>query len=254
MLNRVLAVASSTFRETVRDRLFYLVGCFGLVLAGATTVLSPLTVGAQGKIVADVGLAGMSVLGVLVVLLVGANMVRKEMERRTVTTILTKPVGRGEYLVGKYAGLSLTLACMVVLMGLLYVGAVALTPAALAWSHLAAIYLTLLELLVLCAAAVLFSTFAGPALAAVFAALLFAIGHLSASLLDFGTMTGGAARTLAVVAFRLLPDLEVFNVRAAVVHGDPVSASHLALATVYALGWVAVCLLLARAVFARKEL
>jgi ABC-type transport system involved in multi-copper enzyme maturation permease subunit len=254
MLTRTAAVAHGTFRETVRDRLFYLVGFFGVALVGATTVLSPLTVGAQGKIVADVGLAAMALLGLLVVLLVGANMVRKEMDRRTITTILTKPVGRGEYLVGKYLGLALTLSCMVALMGLLYLAAVALTPASVAWSHLGAVYLVLLELLVLTAAAILFSTLAGPALAAVFSATLFAIGHLSEALLDFGSMNGGWQQLLAAVVFRILPDLEVFNVRAAVVHGDGVTPAHLGLATAYALGWIVVFLLLARCVFARKEL
>lgn len=254
MLNRVLAVAHGTFQETVRDRLFYLVGVFGLVLVTATTVLSPLTVGAQAKIVADVGLAAMALLGLLVVLLVGASMVRKEMERRTLVSVLCRPLGRGEYLAGKYLGLALTLACMVVLMGLLYLLAVAVTPASLAWSHLAAVYLTLVELLVLCAAAVLFSTLAGPALAAVLTATLFAIGHLLGSLQDFVAMSGGLPRAFAAVAYRVLPDLEVFNVRAAVVHGDPVSGQHLLLATVYGLGWIAVCLLCARAAFLRREL
>ena len=254
MLTRTLAVAHGTFRETVRDRLFYLVGFFGLALIGATTVLSPLTVGAQGTIVADVGLAAMALLGLLVVLLVGAIMVRKEMDQRTITTILTKPVGRGEYLLGKYLGLSLTLITMVALMGLLYLGAMALTPASPTWSQLGAIYLTLLELLVLTAAAILFSTVSGPALAAVFTLTLFAIGHLAESLLDFGAMAGGWQRSVAQVVFRILPDLEVFNVRAAVVHGDAVSSSHLFMATGYAVGWIVVFLLLARGVFARKEL
>jgi Cu-processing system permease protein len=254
MLSRTVAVAQGTFRETVRDRLFYLVGLFGLALVGATTVLSPLTVGAQGKIVADVGLAAMALLGLLVVLLVGANMVRKEMDRRTITTILTKPVGRGEYLLGKYLGLALTLGCMVALMGVIYVVAVQLTPARLGWPHLAAVYLVLLELLVLTAAAVFFSTVASPALAAVFTALLFAIGHLSAALLDLGAMSGGWQATAAAVVFRTLPDLEVFNVRAAVVHGDAVTLPHLGLASLYAVGWAAVFLLLARWIFARKEL
>ncbi len=254
MLNRTLAIAGGTFQETVRDRLFYLVGFFGLILVGATVVLSPLTVGAQAKIVADVGLAAMAIFGLLVVLLVGANMVRKEMDRRTITTVLTKPVGRGEYLLGKYLGLAGTLICMVALMGVIYAVAVALTPATLRWAHLAAVYLTLLELLVLVAAAVLFSTVSGPALAAVFAATVFAIGHLGGALLEFGEMQGGALQTVAAVAYRMLPDLEVFNVRAAVVHGESVAAAHLGLATVYAVGWVAVFLILARAVFAHKEL
>ncbi len=254
MLNRTLAIAGGTFQETVRDRLFYLVGFFGLILVGATVVLSPLTVGAQAKIVADVGLAAMALFGLLVVLLVGANMVRKEMDRGTITTVLTKPVGRGEYLLGKYLGLAGTLVCMVALMGAIYAVAVALTPAALRWAHLGAVYLTLLELLVLVAAAVLFSTVSGPALAAVFAATLFAIGHLGGALLEFGQLRGGALQTVAAVAYRLLPDLEVFNVRAAVVHGESVAPGHLGLATLYAVGWVAVFLLLARAVFVRKEL
>jgi ABC-type transport system involved in multi-copper enzyme maturation permease subunit len=254
MSTRTLAIAGGTFRETVRDRLFYLVGFFGLALVGATVVLSPLTVGAQAKIVADVGLAAMALLGLLVVLLVGANMVRKEMDRRTITTVLTKPVGRGEYLLGKYLGLAGTLTCMVALMGVIYAGALALTPATPSWAHLGAVYLTLLELLVLVAAAVLFSTVSGPALAAVFAATLFGIGHLSGSLLEFGTLQGGMLQTVATVAYRLLPDLEVFNVRAAVVHGEPVALAHVGLATVYAVGWIAVFLILSRAVFARKEL
>jgi len=239
MMNRVFAVAGGTFRESVRDRLFYLVGFFGIILVGATMVLSPLTVGAQAKIVADVGLAAMALLGLLVVLLVGANMVRKEMERRTITTILTKPVGRGEYLLGKYLGLTVTLVCMLALMGVLYVVAVLLTPATLAWSHLGAIYLILLELL---------------ALAAVLSLSLFVIGHLLDSLRDFGALAGGVRKAVAEVVFRLLPNLEVFNIRAEVVHGDPVSAGHLGMATVYGVAWVIVFLLLARAVFARKEL
>ena len=143
---------------------------------------------------------------------------------------------------------------MVGLMGVIYLGALAITPADPAWSHLGAVYLTLLELLVLTAAAVLFSTLAGTALASVFTITLFAIGHLSSSLRDFGVMAGGARRVVAEVVFRMLPDLEVFNVRAAVVHGDPVAAGHVAMATLYAAGWIVVFLVLARAIFARKEL
>jgi hypothetical protein len=107
---------------------------------------------------------------------------------------------------------------------------------------------------VLTAAAILFSTLAGAALAAVFSLTLFAIGHLASSLRDFGAMAGGWRQVVADAVFRVLPDLEVFNVRAAVVHGDPVSGPHLVLATGYALGWIVVFLVLASLVFRRKEL
>jgi len=104
--SRVQALAMSTFRETVRDRIFYLAGVFGFVMLLSTSVLSPLNVGAQGKIVADVGLAAMVVIGLLVAVFVGSSMVRKELDKGTIVTILAKPVGRREYIFGKFLGFS----------------------------------------------------------------------------------------------------------------------------------------------------
>jgi len=256
VLGRIAAIGHSTFRECVRDRIFWLVGCFGLVLVACTTVLSPLTVGAQAKIVADVGLGAMALLGLLVVVLVGGSMVRKEIDRHTITTVLTKPVSRDEYLAGKFGGLALTLLAMLALMGALYLGALALTPGAgLGWTHLGAVYLTFLELLVLTAGVMLFSTVAAPALAGVLALALFAIGHLSDAILAFGEMAGpGLQRTVCRVLFYVVPNLEVFNVRAEVVHGDPVTVAHVGLATLYAVTITAAMLLVTRAVFVRKEL
>jgi Cu-processing system permease protein len=254
MLSRTMAIALATFHETVRDRLFYLVGFFGVALVGASMVLSPLTVGAQSKIVADVGLGSMALLGLLVVLLVGSNLVRKEMDRRTITTVLTKPVGRTDYLLGKYLGLALTLALMIALMGLIYLGAVSMTSMEPGLAHLGAIYLTLLELLILTSAAVAFSFLVGNALSAVLTAALFVIGHLLRSLRDFAAMTDGLGQDVIMVAYRILPDLEVFNVRAEVVHGDAVGAGLIGMATLYGIGWVVVFLVVARALFDRKEL
>lgn len=252
---RVAAVAQSTFRECVRDRLFYLVGVFGVVLVASAVLVSPLTVGGQAKIVADVGLAAMSLLGFLVVVLVGGNMVRKELDRRTLATVLSRPVARLEYLVGKFAGLAVTLLAMLVLMGGLYVAALAMASAPLAWSHLAAVYLILLELLLLTAAAMLLSVVASPVLGSVFALGFFVIGHLAGSLADFvaGAPTAGV-RLLGQALRYAVPNLEVFNLRAEVVHGDPVALGYLGLATLYAVAHVALCLLLTNALFARKDL
>jgi ABC-type transport system involved in multi-copper enzyme maturation permease subunit len=255
MLNQVCAVAMSTFRETVRDRIFYLVGLFGFVLVASSAVLSPLTVGAQDKIVSDVGLAAMSVFGLLVVVFVGSNLVRKELDKRTVTTILAKPLSRRIYLLGKYCGLSLTLACMLGVMGLLYVAVLVITPADFAWSYVTAIYLTLLELLLINALVLLLSAAISPILAAVLTLVLYVIGHLSESLLAFGDSVGSAIQArIARLVYYVVPNLEIFNVRGAVVHGDVVSGEHVLLATLYAAAYSGLLLLLAGSVFARKEL
>ncbi|MBK7188226.1 MAG: ABC transporter permease subunit [bacterium] len=251
----VTALARGTFRETVRDRVFYLVAVFGFVMLASTTVLSPLTIGAQGKIVSDVGLASMVLLGLLVVVFVGSGMVRKELDKGTITTILSKPVGRREYLLGKYLGLSLTMAVMLAVMGVMFLLMLLMSPGAFSLRFVSAFYLTFLELSVITAVVVFFSTCVSPVLAAVFTLGVFVAGHLSQSIRDFGNLQQSAfTGTVSTVVYYLMPNLEVFNVRGAVVHGDPVSAAHVLLATLYGVCWVALLLLLSGAVFSRREL
>ncbi len=255
MAQRILALTVSTFRETVRDRIFYLVGVFGFVMLLSTAVLSPLTVGAQGKIMTDVGLAAMSIFGLLVVVFVGSSMVRKEVEKGTILTIMSKPVGRREYLVGKYLGLNLTLLCMLVVMGLMFLLMTFLAPGTFSLRFVPVIYLTLLELMLVNAVAVFFSTCVSPILAAVFTLGAFVVGHLSQSIKDFGTLQGSVfQQRVSETVYYLMPNLEVFNVRGDVVHGMTVDAGHVGLATLYSLGWVGLLLIFAGAIFARKEL
>lgn len=255
MLANVGTLAMSTFKETVRDRIFYLVVVFGFVMLASTAVVSPLTIGAQGKIMTDVGLAAMTVFGLLVVVFVGANMVRKEMDKGTILTILSKPVSRRQYLWGKFLGLGMTQITMISVMGLLFLLMTFLAPGDFSLRFVAAIYMGLLEMILITAVVVFFSTCVSPVLAAVFALGVFVIGHLSESIRDFGTMQGTAvqARTAEVIYY-LVPNLEVFNVRGAVVHGEIVSLEHLLMATLYCLAYSGLLLLLAGSIFARKEL
>lgn len=255
MNERIAALALSTFRETVRDRIFYLVAVFGFVMLASTAVLSPLNIGAQGKIMSDVGLAAMVVFGLVVSVFVGSAMVRKEMDKGTIVTILAKPVGRREYIFGKFLGLNLTLVSMLSVMGLVFLLMLFLAPGTFSFRFLNAFYLGYLELMLLNAVVIFFSTCVSPILAAVFTLGVFAVGHLSQSIRDFGQMKGTPFQhTLSEIVYYLTPNLEVFNVRGAVVHGDPVAAQHLLMATIYGLAWTALLLLLAGAIFSRREL
>jgi ABC-type transport system involved in multi-copper enzyme maturation permease subunit len=253
--NHVVALMLSTYRETVRDRIFYLVAVFGFVMLASTAVLSPLTIGAQGKIMADVGLASMVIFGLLVVIFVGSSMVRKELDKGTITTILAKPVSRREYLLGKYLGLNLTLLVMLAVMGVMFLLMLFLAPGSFSLRFVSAFYLAFLELSLINAVVVFFSTTVSPVLAAVFTLGAFVVGHLSQSIRDFGTLQGGAMQQWSSqVVYYMVPNLEVFNVRGAVVHNDPVTLQHIGLATVYGLCWSVLLLLLASSVFSRKEL
>lgn len=255
MTGNILALANSTFLETVRDRIFYLVAVFGFIMLASTAILSPLTVGAQGKIMADVGLASMVLFGLLVVIFVGSNMVRKEMEKGTIVTILSKPVGRREYLLGKFLGLNLTLTAMLGIMGLVFLLMLFLAPGSFSFRFLGAFYLTFLELTLINAVVVFFSTSVSPILAAVFTLGVFAAGHLSQSIKDFGEMQGSVFQhQTSQLVYYMIPNLEVFNLRGPVVHGTPVSGEHLVMATIYCFAWTALLLLVAGSIFSRKEL
>ncbi len=255
MMGHVHAVALNTFRETARDRVFYLVAAFGLLLIASSAVLSPLAIGAQGKIVADVGLSALTLFGLLVVVFVGSGMVHKEIDKRTITTVLARPVSRRSYVAGKYCGLVLTLLCMLAVMEVLFVLVSFVTPAELHAGYALAFYFAFLELAVVTAAAVLLSTLVSPLLTAVLTLALFGVGHVSGDLKAFGELAGNQTLRAAMqVVYCVLPNLEFFNIRGAVVHGEPVSGAHVGLASVYAAAWIALLLLLSGAIFARKEL
>ncbi len=255
MNGNILALAASTFLETVRDRIFYLVAVFGFIMLASTAILSPLTVGAQAKIMADVGLASMVIFGLLVVVFVGSSMVRKELDKGTIVTILSKPVGRREYLIGKFLGLNLTLISMLAVMGLVFLLMLFLAPGSFSFRFLGAFYLTFLELTLINAVVVLFSTSVSPVLAAVFTLGVFAVGHLSQSIRDFGQLQDSVfQRQVSELVYYLTPNLEVFNLRGAVVHGTAVSGGHLFMATIYCLAWTVLLLVVAGSIFSRKEL
>ena len=249
-----LLLASTTFREAVRDRVFGLVAAFGLLLVLSTVVISPLTVGARGKIVADVGLAAISVFSLLMVLFVGSGMVHKEIDRRTIMTILSKPISRLDYLVGKYLGLWVTLLTMMAAMTVLFALACALTEAQWKSSYLVALGMSVCEMTVVTAVVVFFSSFTTPVLTSLFTLAAFVVGHAIGDLERFAMVTGSGGMELAAdVARFVLPNLDLFNVRNAVVHDLPVHSAHVMWAAAYALLYTGVLLVMSELLFRRRE-
>ncbi len=251
---KILAIARNTFREAIRDRILYGLLAFALLMIGSSLALASLSVGQQERITKDLGLAAISLIGVLMSVFLGITLVSKEVDRRTVYTILSKPVRRHHLVVGKYVGLAATVTVNVLVMG----AGLALLTAAYGWWHgnvAAAVYMILLEMLVLTAIATLFSTFTTPTLSAMFTLGLFVLGHLSGALRDITERSGSVAGRLAGEAlYRLLPNLEAFNVKGRVAHGAPVSLLEVGLATGYGALYIAAILALAVVMFERREL
>ena len=254
-MSAVLAVARGTFREAVRDRVLFLVVGFGVLLLALSRILAPIAMGEGPRITIDLGLSALGLLGVVIVALVGTSLVHKEIERRTIHVVLSRPVGRASYLVGKWGGLAGTMAAAVFAMGaiLVVVAAAMLGPAAIG-PVVQAVFLIALANAVLAALAVLFSSLSTPILSVVYTLGLYATGWWSSDLRDFAKQMPGALGGIVNGVSYLIPNLDLFNLRPQVAHLDTASTLHLALAIGYAAAYIAAVLALAVVAFERREL
>jgi ABC-type transport system involved in multi-copper enzyme maturation permease subunit len=257
MLGQTLAIARNTFREAVRDRVLYNLILFALLLIGSAIFIGELSAGQEAKIVVDLGLSAMLLFGVFIAIFVGVGLVYKEIERRTLYAILSKPIGRGQFLLGKYLGLNLTLLVNVVVMGIGVM--VALLYTRRAWDPLAlkiwpAILLIYFELLIITAVAILFSSFSSPALSALLSFFVFVIGHFSDDLKGLSDSAASApAGWLFRALYYLLPNFSNFSAITATAHGINPTASAVAGAMVYGLLYVAVLVSAAALIFRRRN-
>jgi ABC-type transport system involved in multi-copper enzyme maturation permease subunit len=255
MADRILSIAGNTFRETIRNKILYAILVFALFVIGLTYFLADLSVGEFTRIIADVGLACIHVFGVVMAVFIGITLVSQEVERKTVYLVLSKPVPRWEFIVGKAAGLCATLALttfvMATMLFLVYGGYAGVPETGILIASLG-IYL---ELVLLICMATLFSTFTTPVLSAIFTLSMFLLGHISRDLLFFGGRSpSGPLRWVSKVLYFVLPDLEHFNWKNDVVHGGVRSFAVLGWPGVYLLLYGTCVLCLACLIFSRKDL
>lgn len=247
------AIALNTFREAIRDRILYLMLAFALILIVAARFLSMLTIGSEVKIVKDLGLSAISVFGVLTAMFVGVSLVFKEIEKRTIYTLLAQPVRRWQFVVGKYAGLALVLAMNVAAMSLTLFALVA-TYGESPLPLVPAVVLILVELLLVTAFAILFSSYTNPILAAIGTAAVYVTGHVIWSFeLLAARVPEGIARSLCEALYWILPNLDRLDVKTLAVHGVAIEAGYVGAAILYGAGYALVVLVLACVVFERRE-
>lgn len=266
-MRAIRVIAVNVFRESVRDKVLYNLVFFAILLMGASYLIGQLTAGQDVKIIKDLGLAATSIFGVFIAVFIGIGLVSKEVERRSIYSLLSKPIARYQLVIGKYLGLSLTLAVNLAVMAvalyvvLAYMAWMAGPVVAKAWDApaldpalLKAVGLTFVELAVVTAIALFFSTFSTPMLSAAFTFALFVAGRFSADLRNFNDVVDSpAAAWLAKGLYWVLPNLAPFDVRAQVVHGLPVSAGYIGLTSLYGVLYIAALLVAATTIFARRD-
>ena len=261
MIGRIWAIALNTFREAVRIRVLY--GILVLVVGAnlMSLVVRELAATAdEARIARDIGLAGISLFGSLTAIFLGVFLLYTEVQRRTIHAIASKPIERWELVVGKYAGMALLLSVLVGVFAAAMTGTLAWQGVALTPAISKAIALAWLEVLVVAAIAIFFSSFSTPFLSGIFALGVWAIGRVTPDLERAAREASPAIRWTASAAARIVPDLHLFAVSGRTVdgahvsvHGDFVSWAYVGLAALHGLGWIAGLLLLAAVLFHRRD-
>jgi ABC-type transport system involved in multi-copper enzyme maturation permease subunit len=250
---KVWSIAINTFRENLRDKLLYNLLFFALLMIGSSLILMRLTLGEFHRLLLDVGLGSVNIFSVLIAIFVGIGLVNKEIEKKTIYTIVSKPVARYEFLLGKYLGLIITLFINLVIMTASLLMVLLAQDVPIEMVLFEAIGLIFLECMVVTAVALLCSTFTSATLSAIFTLATYVIGHLTGDLKTFSEKMDVGMRTVMSGLYYVLPNLERFNLKGHVVHHLTVSATDFFLIVSYGLTYVALLLLSASVIFQRRD-
>ena len=250
----LMVVAGNTFRETIRDKILYNLVFFALLLIGTSVLLGTLTIGEQSRIINDLGLAAINLVAVIIAIFVGIGLVTKEIERRTIYTILARPITRVQFILGKYLGLGFIVAVNIAIMFAMFLATIWLSGNAIHGSLFQAVELILVETLLVMSIAMFFSTFSSSTLSATMALGLYVIGHLTSGLKEIAEKSQNQLTEVVLTAlYYVCPNLELLNVKGQAAAGVPVSLAYQSLATVYGVLYAGFLLAAACLIFQRRD-
>ncbi len=251
----VWIIAKNTFRETIRDRVMYNILFFAIFIIGISLIISSWSLNQQVKLLKDFGLAAMSIFGLLIAVFIGIRIVYQDTERRTIYMLISKPIGRWQIVLGKYTGLLLTVLANILVMAVSLLAVDFLIEHQIAWSLLPAILLIFFEIMLVIAWALFFSVFTSPMLSAILTVLIFIIGHLSPALKLFTQLhPGNSSNGILLFLYRILPNLENFNIKAAVVEHLSLPPGTVTNAVLYGLAYISILLVFSAEILERRNL
>lgn len=260
MFGRIWAIALNTFREAARIRVLY--GILVLVVAAnlLALVVGQMSIREEQRVARDIGLAGISLFGSLTAIFLGILLLYTEVQRRTIHAIVSKPIERWEFVVGKYVGMALVLTVLVGLFALAMTGMLAWQGGGMSEAVVKAIVLSWLEVLVVAAIAIFFSSFSTPFLSGIFALGIWVLGRLTPDIVSATKSASAAISTVAGIALRIIPDVHVYAVSGRTldgqytsIHGEFVPWSYVGLASLHGLGWIVGLLAFAAVLFQRRD-
>lgn len=261
----IATIAINTFREAIRDKVLYNLLIFAAIVIAASVLLGRLTIGQDQRVIKDVGLASMSLFGILIATFVGTSLVHKEIRKKTIYTMMSKPIHRYEFILGKYFGLLLTmfielsimtavLFTVIILHRLVFAQPLSGVESIGYIMLMKAIVLIFFELMLVTSIAILLSTISTPVLSVFFTLSIYVIGHLTVDIKELGAaMESSLLRGVCSLCYYLLPNLENFNIRAEMVREIFVSSRFMFYSIIYGVLYMSSVLLVSILSMQRKQ-
>ena len=255
---KVLAIALNTFREAVRNKILYSAVLFAIVLVGVSAFFGSVTIGSQVEVIKDFGLFSISFFGSMLAIISGVSLLNKELKHKTIYNILSKPVERWQFIVGKHLGLALTVSLLVTLMGVLLSLFLLFFEGKIDLLLFQGIGFTVLEVFVISSVTIFFSSVViTTTLTGLFTLAAYIVGR-SINALNYYVSNEEISTPVILKIVNILdiilPDLSVFNVADTVVQGISVTSSQVGHAIIYCISYSMIMLCLSALIFSRREL
>jgi ABC-type transport system involved in multi-copper enzyme maturation permease subunit len=255
---KVLAIALNTFREAIRNKILYSILLFACVVVAISSLLGSVTIGGRINVVKDFGLFALSISGALITIISGVSLLNKELKQKTIYNILSKPVSRWQFVLGKQLGLTVTVCLMVAIMGAGLMAFVASIEGQIDWLLAEAIFFVMLEVVIISAITIFFSSVVITTTLSGLFTLAFYIAGRSIGYFNFffsgQEQYSAGVKNVIRVLDTILPDLSLFNVNDLIVYGQSIGIDQALRATAYSFSYSAILLILASFIFNKREL
>ncbi|MCI0542763.1 ABC transporter permease [bacterium] len=250
----IIAIAKNTFRETIRDRLLIGIVALAVFFTVILFYLSDASLGEDRRVLTSVGLGGIYLFGTFITLFLGATLLAKETEKKTLYFVLSRPISRAGMLAGKFFGLLASVSVSILILSLAYFIALYLKVGGFDAESVLAISFQLLESSLLIAIIIFLSIFLRPVLATIAAIVVLYAGHSLTTLVAMAEKINPLLGKLALIFSYIFPNLEKFNIRNDIIYNFTISPPEIIFTILYAIFGTALALLFAAIVFKKKEL
>ena len=253
-MNNIWVIAKNTFKETIRDRILYGILGFAVLFLLSTLFFASISLGEDVKMVQDLGLAGIYVFSVIIAIFLGSSLIYKEIEKRTLYIMLSKPVSTAHFIIGKYLGLLLSLLLNLGLMSIIYLAVVLFEKGGFDYLAIWSILLNFFELSIFIALTILFSTLTTPLASTIYSIVVLYIGHSISLVKKAAEKSPQIIKLLADCIYYIFPNLEKFNIRNFIVYGVHPTPSQIIYPLLYSVLFTAILLWLANLLLKKRDL